>query len=155
MLACGGGPGSVAVSPADRTAEAAIAHAGLITTVDRVPRLLGPGWISTGDDDAHAVFAPDGGTLYFLKDTPGFDLRTIVSTTRGARGWSRPDVVSFSGQYPDGDQRASGGSSRNRTRSALAFARAPVDARPSATIAAPRPAMTQNTTWVALANAGW
>jgi Tol biopolymer transport system component len=102
-LACGGGPGSVAESPADPTAQAAIAHAELVTTVDRVPRLLGPGWISTGDDDAHAVFAPDGGTLYFLKDTPGFDLWTIVSTTRGARGWSRPDVVSFSGQYPDGD----------------------------------------------------
>jgi hypothetical protein len=84
-------------------ADTAAGPAALVATVDAVPRLLAPGWISTGDDDAHAVFAPDGGTLYFLKSTPGFNLWTIVSSTRGPRGWSRPRVVPFSGQYPDGD----------------------------------------------------
>src|SRR3954452_14924165 len=74
----------------------------LIATVDRVSRLLGPGWISTGDDDAHSVFAPDGRTLSFLKVGLSFDLSTLVSTTHGKAGWSRPEVVSFSGQYPDG-----------------------------------------------------
>jgi hypothetical protein len=77
--------------------------AELASAVDTVPRILAPGWISTADDDAHAVFAPDGATLYFLKDAPGFNLWTIVSSTRGPAGWSRPRVVSFSGQYPDGD----------------------------------------------------
>ncbi len=75
----------------------------LAPIVDTTPRLLAPGWVSTGDDDAHATFAPDGQTLFFLKDTPSFDFYTIVQIERGPDGWSPPHVASISGQYPDGD----------------------------------------------------
>jgi Tol biopolymer transport system component len=71
----------------------------LIDHVDTTPRLVAPGLVSTGDDDAHATLAPDG-TLYFLKDTPSFDLYTIVYLRPGSR---TPAVAPFSGQYPDGD----------------------------------------------------
>ncbi|HXU69184.1 MAG TPA: hypothetical protein VN947_07630 [Polyangia bacterium] len=67
------------------------------------PRLLLPGVVSTADDDCHATLSPDGKTLYFLKDTPSFDLYTIVSVERRAGAWTRPRTVPFSGQYPDGD----------------------------------------------------
>src|SRR5262245_20576629 len=32
--------------------------------------LFAPGTVSTGDDDAHVTFSPDGHTVYFLKDAP-------------------------------------------------------------------------------------
>ena len=75
----------------------------LVDKVDLTPRLLGPGWISTADDDAHATLSPDGNTLYFLRDTPSFDLYTILYTRRDGDHWSRPRVAPFSGQFPDGD----------------------------------------------------
>lgn len=65
--------------------------------------MLAPGFVSTGDDDAHATFTPDGNTLYFLKSTPSFDLYTFVYTERTPSGWSPLQVAPFSGQYPDGD----------------------------------------------------
>jgi hypothetical protein len=67
------------------------------------PRILLPGIVSTGDDDCHATLTPDGNTLYFLKDTPSFDLYTIVSIERRGHAWSRPRTAPFSGQYPDAD----------------------------------------------------
>jgi hypothetical protein len=67
------------------------------------PRILLPGVVSTGDDDCHATLGPDGKTLYFLKDTPSFDLFTIVYVERRDGGWTRPRTAPFSGQYPDGD----------------------------------------------------
>ena len=75
----------------------------LVDTVDTTPRLLGPGWISTADDDAHATLSPDGDTLYFLRDTPSFDLYTILYTRRDGRPLAQPAVAPFSGQFPDGD----------------------------------------------------
>jgi hypothetical protein len=75
----------------------------LVDTVDDTPRLVAPGFISTGDDDAHVTMSPDGSTIYWLKDTPSFDLFTIVYSERSAAGWSKPRVAPFSGQWPDGD----------------------------------------------------
>jgi len=68
-----------------------------------VPRLVAPGEVSTGDDECHPTLSPDGRTLYFLRDTPSFDLYTIVETERQGGHWSRPRTVPFSGQWPDGD----------------------------------------------------
>src|SRR6266542_2281729 len=82
---------------ADDSARAAIGPA------PAEPRILLPGVVSTGDDDCHATLSPDGKTLYFLKDTPSFDLYTIVSIERRGGAWTRPRTVPFSGQYPDGD----------------------------------------------------
>ena len=75
----------------------------LIDSVDMTPRMVAPGFVSTGDDDAHATLSPDGNTLYFLRSTPSFDLYTFLYTTRTPSGWTKPEVVAWSGQYPDGD----------------------------------------------------
>lgn len=67
--------------------------------IDLEPRLVAPGLVDTGDDDAHATLAPDG-TLFFLRSTPSFDLYTFLYVKPG---WKTPKVAPFSGQYPDGD----------------------------------------------------
>ena len=67
------------------------------------PVVFGAGVISTGDDESHPAFTPDGRTLYFLKNTPNFGHWTIV-VSRFERGrWSTPEVAPFSGQYSDAD----------------------------------------------------
>ncbi len=67
------------------------------------PELFAPGVISTGDDDAHATFTPDGERVYFLKDAPNFAHWTIVFSDRNGAGWAEPVVAPFSGRYGDGD----------------------------------------------------
>lgn len=94
VLAAGCGSATAALPDTARSA---------IGAPPRTPELLLPGVVSTGDDDCHATLSPDGKTLYFLKDTPSFDLYTIVYTERAGGAWTRPRTVPFSGQYPDGD----------------------------------------------------
>jgi Tol biopolymer transport system component len=65
--------------------------------------LFAPGLVSTGDDDAHVTFSPDGRELYFLKDTPDFRHWTIVVATWNGRTWGEPRVAPFSGRWGDGD----------------------------------------------------
>lgn len=65
--------------------------------------LFAPGLVSTGDDDAHVTFSPDGRTLYFLKDAPDFRHWTIVAVEWTDDGWGDPEVAPFSGRYGDGD----------------------------------------------------
>jgi hypothetical protein len=66
-------------------------------------RLFAPGVISTGDDDAHVTFSPDGRRAYFLKSTPDFQHWTIaVVEWRGDR-WGEPQVAPFSGRWAEGD----------------------------------------------------
>ncbi|MTI87526.1 MAG: hypothetical protein FH748_06110 [Balneolaceae bacterium] len=67
------------------------------------PVIFAPGIISTGDDESHPTFTPDGKTLYFLKNTPTFNHWTIVVSSFENDGWSQPEVASFSGQYSDAD----------------------------------------------------
>jgi hypothetical protein len=74
-----------------------------IGAAPRVPEILLPGVVSTGDDDCHATLSPDGKTLFFLKSTPSFDFYTIVYTERRGGAWAPPQTAPFSGQYPDGD----------------------------------------------------
>ncbi len=66
-------------------------------------RLFAPGVISTGDDDAHVTFAPDGRSAYFLKNTPDFRHWTIAVVDWTGRGWSEPRVAPFSGRWAEGD----------------------------------------------------
>lgn len=67
------------------------------------PAVFAPGVVSTGDYESHLVFAPDGRTAYFLKDTPDFNFWTIV-VSRFERGrWSEPEVAPFSGRWSDAD----------------------------------------------------
>lgn len=67
------------------------------------PELFAPGVVSTGDDDAHVTFTPDGRRIYFLKDAPNFMHWTFLFADRRGGGWSAPQVAPFSGRYGDGD----------------------------------------------------
>jgi Tol biopolymer transport system component len=67
------------------------------------PKIFGDGIISTGDDESHPAFTPDGRTLYFLKNTPSFNHWTIVVSHFTEGKWSTPTVAPFSGQYSDAD----------------------------------------------------
>src|SRR5262245_33308166 len=67
------------------------------------PMVFGDGIISTGDDESHPAFTPDGRTLYFLKNTPNFSHWTIVVSRFEHGRWSAPEVAPFSGQYSDAD----------------------------------------------------
>jgi len=66
-------------------------------------RLFAPGVISTGDDDAHVTFAPDGRHVYFLKNTPDFRHWTIAVVEWTRSGWGEPRVAPFSGRWAEGD----------------------------------------------------
>jgi Tol biopolymer transport system component len=67
------------------------------------PTLFGEGVISTGDDESHPAFTPDGETLYFLKNTPIFNHWTVVTSQYSDGKWNTPEVAPFSGQYSDAD----------------------------------------------------
>src|SRR5262245_66205276 len=85
---------------------AAPPHAVLPWEADgRAPsaRLFARGVISTGDDDAHVTFEPDGRRVYFLKATPDFRYWTIVVVAWTGSGWGTPQVAPFSGRWAEGD----------------------------------------------------
>jgi hypothetical protein len=87
-------------------ASRAAAAAGwevLFPASDATPTILAPDVLSTGDDESHASVAPDGRTLYFLKNTPSFDFYTIVYSELKDGQWSRPRTAPFSGHYSDAD----------------------------------------------------
>ena len=69
----------------------------------REPTLFAPGVVSTGDYESHPAFTPDGATLYFLKDSPGFHFWTIFVSHFADGRWSEPRLAPFSGQYRDAD----------------------------------------------------
>ncbi len=70
---------------------------------DSIPRLFAPGLVSTGDDESHATFSPEGTSLYFLKNTPTFDFWTIVRSRWSGGRWTTPEVAPFSGRWSDAD----------------------------------------------------
>src|SRR5262245_60106987 len=92
-----------AIAAAATGATAADNARAALGAAPAAPHILLPGVVSTADDDCHATLSPDGKTLYFLKDTPSFDLYTIVYVERRGGAWTRPRTAPFSGQYPDGD----------------------------------------------------
>jgi Tol biopolymer transport system component len=59
--------------------------------------------ISTGDDESHPAFTPDGKTIYFIKNSPDFSFWTICVSMLVDGKWSTPEVAPFSGQYRDAD----------------------------------------------------
>lgn len=73
--------------------------------VGDAPQLVAPGVISTGDDESHPTLAPDGRTLYFLKNTPDFTFWTLAESrwSDGGGAWGPPRTLPFSGQYADAD----------------------------------------------------
>lgn len=67
------------------------------------PALFAEGVVSTGADDAHVAFTPDGRTAYFVRSTPDFARWTVLVTRRVAGRWTRPEVAPFSGRWSDAD----------------------------------------------------
>lgn len=51
--------------------------------------LFGRGTISTGDDEAHPPFSPEGRRVYYIKDSPDFRHWTVVEVDWTSRGWGR------------------------------------------------------------------
>ena len=72
------------------------------------PEIFAPGIVSTDKDEINAVFSPDGKEFYFSRDTykniskAGRDY-TILSMKEEARGWTKPEIVPFAGEYMNGD----------------------------------------------------
>jgi Tol biopolymer transport system component len=62
-----------------------------------------PGLVTTGYDDAHVSFSPDGRTLYFLRSSPDFAHWTVLVTRWVDGRWSPAEVAPFSGRWNDGD----------------------------------------------------
>lgn len=67
------------------------------------PMVFAPGVISTGDDDAHITFDPDGRHVYFLKDAPDFSFWAIAVVEWDGSAWGAPRIAPFSGRWGDGD----------------------------------------------------
>lgn len=74
---------------------------GLLFAV--APAIFGPGVISTGDDESHPAFTPDGKQIFFIKNSPDFSYWTIVTSRLAGGKWTTPEVAPFSGQYRDAD----------------------------------------------------
>jgi len=67
------------------------------------PARFAEGVVSTGHDDAHVSFSPDGRTLYFIRSTPDFVHWTVLVSRFAGGQWSRPEVAPFSGRWSDAD----------------------------------------------------
>ncbi len=80
---------------------ATLASIGMTTSA--APEIFAPGLVSTGTDDAHVAFAPDGQTMWFLRSTPDFMHWTVVESQRRGANWGTPRIAGFSGTWDDGD----------------------------------------------------
>jgi hypothetical protein len=65
--------------------------------------LLGAGVISTGLQETTAAISPDGQTLYFMRSDFAETDDTILVSHRHGKGWSAPEIASFSGQWHDSE----------------------------------------------------
>lgn len=61
--------------------------------------LFAPGIISSGANDGAPTFSPDGKTLFFERANGTW--AAILSSKWSGRGWSRPVLAQFSGEYSD------------------------------------------------------
>lgn len=84
-------PGGVAHADSEATRAAG----GLI--------MLGPGVVSTDDDEYAGAITPDGATIYFNKSVPTSNQYVIVMSHMTDGHWAAPEVAPFSGRYSDTD----------------------------------------------------
>lgn len=68
-----------------------------------VPEMIGPGVISTPDDELAPNLASDGTTLYFMKSIPPHYLYTFFESHFARGRWSAPTILPFSGVWKDSD----------------------------------------------------
>jgi hypothetical protein len=67
------------------------------------PKLFAPGIVSTDLPERDLTISPDGNEIYFTVQLgPLTDFRSCIVGVRQINGyWTKPEVVSFSGQYSD------------------------------------------------------
>jgi hypothetical protein len=63
--------------------------------------LIGPSIVSTSMGEYSPTFDSKRNELFFMRRTPGEFDYTIYQSNLGEGGWSKPEVVSFSGQFRD------------------------------------------------------
>ncbi|MCB2113833.1 MAG: PD40 domain-containing protein [Parvularculaceae bacterium] len=62
-----------------------------------------PGLVSTGYDDAHVSFDPDGTAMYFVRSSPDFAHWTVLKSEKRNGSWGAPAIAPFSGVWSDAD----------------------------------------------------
>jgi Tol biopolymer transport system component len=67
----------------------------------KTPELFAPGIVSTGEDEAIAVFSPDGKEFFYAKKMGSEKRLTIITSTLKDGIWTKPDIAHFSGKYYD------------------------------------------------------
>jgi len=67
------------------------------------PELVGPGVISTSADELNFTLSKDGGEVYFTLNAPDSRFAAMMVSRRSGNGWSKPEVVPFSGRFNDYD----------------------------------------------------
>ncbi len=70
--------------------------------LDYLPKMVGPGVISTGAFEGHASITPDGTELYFAIYNNDHSYSTIAYARKTGESWAEPKIAPFSGQYRDG-----------------------------------------------------
>ena len=95
------GRGRLRVAVVAFSGIAAIARAGGDSPPQ--PEIIGPGVISTPEDELGGTVSPDGQTLYFERSIPPHYLYVLYESRRTGDGWGPPEVLPFSGRYRDTD----------------------------------------------------
>ncbi|MGE7139415.1 hypothetical protein ACQKIE_17460 [Luteibacter sp. NPDC031894] len=65
--------------------------------------LVGPGVISTGQQETTVALSPDGATLVFMRSDLAEQDDTILVSRRQGANWSTPEVAPFSGRWHDSE----------------------------------------------------
>lgn len=73
------------------------------TEAPPAPELIGPGTISTPDDEFGGALSPDGNDIYFDVTVSPHYLYTMCESHFVDGKWSKPEVMSISGRYRDSD----------------------------------------------------
>ena len=63
--------------------------------------LFAEGFISTSMNERDFAISRAGKEIYYTISTPESSFQTIVLSTLGKEGWSKPEVVSFAGKFSD------------------------------------------------------
>ncbi|MCB9233003.1 MAG: PD40 domain-containing protein [Bacteroidia bacterium] len=63
--------------------------------------LFAPGVVSTSLNERDMAISPDGKEIVFTLNNHNNTLRVLVGLQRGDQGWSKPEIMPFSGEFQD------------------------------------------------------